>query len=270
MAGDADPPKLNANGSSKTSVIGRLNQSKGVLEKNLRDLPRLVRESGVDQYHAEKALACLTSIEQRINESLIRTGCQPLGRAVAPPLVFSDRRIATHTQPDVDAIAACWLAERYLFANESSQILFVPRNFEITDDCPYNCVLDLGRTHDPTRLLFDHKPPAVPDRHSTCATKLLWEHLRSAGHPVEHLSSVVELVWDGDSSRRRSRSAAYRASRSDGLHAEFHRLKQGSTDPMLYVAMRLWLDRQYPHSLPSSTSVDSRTKRLPVPQPPRR
>ena len=37
------------------------------------------------------------------------------------------RRIATHREPDANAIAAAWLAEAYLFAGEDVVVAFVPR-----------------------------------------------------------------------------------------------------------------------------------------------
>jgi hypothetical protein len=47
------------------------------------------------------------------------------------------RRIATHRQPDADALVAVWLAERFLFAGEPTEIVFVARTYGPGDAATY-------------------------------------------------------------------------------------------------------------------------------------
>src|SRR5438045_2621079 len=66
-----------------------------------------------------------------------------------------------------------------------------------------DCLVDVGNTFDPARHLFDHKPPAFPSRHDSCAAKLVWEHLLALGKPVQHLEQLVLAVFAWDSVKRR-------------------------------------------------------------------
>lgn len=153
------------------------------------------------------------------------------------------KQIATHTRPDADALAASWLAQRFLFAGEESQVVFVSRSWTSASRRRFSCVLDVGRAHDPERLLFDHKPPALPDRNSSCATKLIFKYLQERGHPVEHLEPLIEVVHEGDRRPPRATSPALRASRSQGFHALVARQKAlGRSDAQLFEAASLWLD----------------------------
>lgn len=152
------------------------------------------------------------------------------------------KRIATHKQPDGDALAALWLAERFLFVDEEIEIVFVSRGATIEADC----VVDVGNAHDPARLRFDHKPPAYADRNQHCATELLWQYLREQGKPVAHLSEWVSVVHEGDSTPPRSPSPALRSSRTEGYHRAVADARQTATDDLsLYRAVAAWLDRQF-------------------------
>jgi hypothetical protein len=79
------------------------------------------------------------------------------------------RRIITHANPDGDALVSAWLAERYLFAGEAAEVLFVPRKRVLGCLRPGDCLVDVGNAFDPAHHLFDHKPPALPSRHDSCA-----------------------------------------------------------------------------------------------------
>src|SRR3954447_18726866 len=87
------------------------------------------------------------------------------------------KRIATHSKPDADAVAAAWLAETFMFPGEDVEVVFVPRLRPGQPTPAADCVVDVGCAFDPKRLIFDHKPPAFADRNATCATRLVWEHL---------------------------------------------------------------------------------------------
>jgi hypothetical protein len=153
------------------------------------------------------------------------------------------KRIATHSAPDADALVAAWLAQRFLFPGEASEVVFVPRDYRPPPVPAHDAVVDVGRAHDPARLLFDHKPPAFEDRDSTCATRLLWEHLLALGRPVAHLADLVQAVHDGDAVSRRGGSQAYKRSRESGLHALVAAARiQGHPDAGMHALAARWLD----------------------------
>ena len=110
------------------------------------------------------------------------------------------KRIITHSKPDADAIAAAWLAETVLFPGDEVEVVFVPRPRPGRPAPHADCVVDIACVHDPERLFFDHKPPAFDDRNATCATRLVWEHVRSLGRPVAHLEALDHVVHEGDRS----------------------------------------------------------------------
>src|SRR5207302_6691572 len=79
-----------------------------------------------------------------------------------------------------------------LLRHPTGSILFpYPTLFRSRRWDDFDCVVDIGRTHDPRRLRFDHKPPAFPDRNQTCAAKLVWEFLLQQGRPLGHLVDLI-------------------------------------------------------------------------------
>ena len=159
---------------------------------------------------------------------------------------ITPKRIVTHKRPDVDALVSVWLAERFLFAGQPIEVLFVDYSCAVERLLGVDCITDLGGVYCRKRLIFDHKPPAFVDRHATCAAKLLWQYLRSRRHSVDHLADLVQLVHDGDSARLRPKSLAFKQSRADGLHAAVRRWKiEGKSDDELYRRTKTRLDRRY-------------------------
>lgn len=159
---------------------------------------------------------------------------------------ITPKRIVTHKRPDVDALVSVWLAERFNFAGQPIEVLFVEYSCDVDQLTGVACVVDLGGVYCRKRLIFDHKPPAFADRHATCAAILLWQFLRLRRHSVDHLANLVQLVHDGDSARLRPTSLAFKQSRADGLHAAVRRWKsEGMCDAELYRQTRTWLDRRY-------------------------
>jgi hypothetical protein len=153
------------------------------------------------------------------------------------------KRIATHKQPDPDAVVAAWLAERYLFHGQSVEVVFIARKQPVQDKQVADCVVDAWNIHDPKQLIFDHKPPAFADRNETCATKLVWDYLVSQGKSVRHLVSLVQAVHEGDRNPPVKGGAALKQSRQNGFHAYFKRVRPlCSSDEDLYSRMRAWLD----------------------------
>lgn len=151
--------------------------------------------------------------------------------------------VATHKQPDGDALAALWLAERFLFREQDVKIVFVGRGASASLAMA-DCVVDVGNEYDTARLRFDHKPPAFTDRNTWCAARLVWEHVRKMGQDVEHLAKWIAVVHEGDSNPPRSPSDALKASRTDGFHAAVAHARRDHTgdDAMIYGAVRAWLD----------------------------
>jgi hypothetical protein len=151
-------------------------------------------------------------------------------------------RIATHSKPDADALVAAWIAERFLFRSHQCQVEFVDYSFRPSSKPDFDCVVDVGKTFNPARNIFDHKPPAFEDRHQSCAAKLIWEKVRKR-HRLSHLAELVELIHDGDAITRRSRSARYAHSNRTGLHAVIrHARNYSQSDQMLYQAIKAYLD----------------------------
>lgn len=154
------------------------------------------------------------------------------------------KRIITHAALDGDAIAATWLVEKFIFTEETVKVSFVARSFQVSSSSTWEAIVDVGRVHDPARLIFDHKPPAFRDRNLTCATRLVWDHLRANGKSVDHLTDLVLAVHEGDRFPRTKSLGYLSESLKNGFHA---RLTQGRKrcqgDGSLYLAMRAWLNR---------------------------
>lgn len=222
----------------------------GLLAKNVRNVPVLQEaHRPVDE---EKGLAMRLTIEirdvaDRANRATRRRfqvadeGHRVRGQA--KPTV----RIITHTKPDGDAIVGVWLAERYLFAGKSVEILFVERGRVLGAYSAGDCLVDVGNTHDPENLFFDHKPPAFPSRYDSCAAKLIWEHIRRKRRPVGHLKDLILAVYAVDAATKRAEyRKQYDESQKNGFHAELKRIKAlNPSDADVYRAARSWLDGKY-------------------------
>jgi hypothetical protein len=223
----------------------------GLLAKNARDLPHLKPEHHPTAEEQRKALSLCEQIVA-VAQPALRSARKKWGNLDAQlrvrPAGKVARRIITHADPDGDALVAAWLAERYLFAGEAVEILFVPRSRVLGCLRIGDCLVDVGNTFDPARHLYDHKPPALPSRHDSCAAKLVWEHLLNNGKPVKHLEDLVLAVFAWDSVKRRHEFAAQAtASKRNGFHAALDAAKQkGLNNATLYRHLRRWLNNAYP------------------------
>ncbi|MCA9071760.1 MAG: hypothetical protein KDA84_22690 [Planctomycetaceae bacterium] len=269
------PPKKRRSGKTQpinspdvtfNQVLSNLKTAMSKLKKNTRDVSQMAEKLGtlpsVDEV-AKTAIEVgrlLCGVQFLL--AALETGCIPvstnhrakdvLGIGEEYSCWFRDvalvtgtrKRIATHTRPDADALVSAWLTDRFLFPNDRCQVEFVARSPLSQDN--HDAVVDMGGRHDPTCLVFDHKPPAFPHRDEECASSLVWKHAQSLGCPVDHLESLVELVHDGDAITRRPRSQAYAQSRTNGLHAIINHAKGYSeSDPMLYQGIAAFLDARY-------------------------
>ncbi len=147
--------------------------------------------------------------------------------------------IVTHANPDLDAIVSAWLAQDFLFRDQPTEVLFVSRKVPEKVMQRADCLVDVGNTYCPECHRFDHKPPAFKNRNSTCATRLIWEHLRDSGVIVKHLEPLVQVTYEGDTHRN---SDALKQSRIDGAHAELRKLKRRYKKTAdIYQKMVAWL-----------------------------
>lgn len=221
-----------------------------LIAKNVFNVPNLLPDHLPT--NEEKQRACSLSEEAgRLAMKARDSARRMFGRADADLRVCSrkrpTRRVITHSLPDADALVSAWLAERFLFVNDSVEVLLVPRGRVLGAYRRGDCLVDVGNTHDPAHFFFDHKPPALSNRHDSCAAKLIWEHLRSRGGTVEHLQPLIFAVFAGDSAKQRLRYGyEYKWSMTDGFHAFLARTRlREATDAGVYRAARRWLDQTY-------------------------
>jgi hypothetical protein len=249
-------------------VVSRLSTAVTKLKKNTRDVPQMTEKLGagptvtdVAQIAVEAGriingvpilIAALEADQLSANSrccqrDLWGTGLEYakwLNRVPCPE--HASARIATHKKPDADALVSTWFTDRFLFPDRACRVDFVPRDFGPQDDATYDAVLDVGRMCDPSRLVFDHKPPAFEHRDEHCATSLVWHHARSVGCQAAELRELVELVHDGDAATRRQRSSAYARSRIRGLHALIKSARAyAQGDQMLYQGIAAYLDARF-------------------------
>lgn len=220
----------------------------GLLAKNVRNLPLLKVEHRPTANEQRQALDLCQQILGLARPALrlARKRWGHLDRHLwLRPNGPATRRIITHADPDGDALASAWLAERFMFAGAEVEVLFVRRERVLGCLRPGDCLVDVGNTFDPERNLYDHKPPALPSRHDSCATKLVWEHLLALGKPVQDLEQLVLAVFAWDSIKRRKQFAVQaKASKKEGFHAALDAAKKrGLNNVALYRHMRRWLDR---------------------------
>ncbi len=237
------------------------------LQKNARDVPRMIdrlkcqpdaRLLAVTAIESARILAGVSLIAKALGQNrqefrgkTCASDPWGIGSDYAQHLhEFSypsaERRLATHRKLDADAIVSTWIAERFLFPGQRCQIEFVARDFNPSLGSTFDAVLDVGKTHSPEDLTFDHKPPAFDHRDDNCATSLVWEHAIKNGARIKFLKKLVRLVHDGDAATRRNGSLVYKQSRETGLHAIVrHGREYAQSDLMLYRGVALYLDAQY-------------------------
>lgn len=219
----------------------------GLIAKNVRNVA--VLQSSHLPTAAQKELALQLTADARAIAVAARDAAR---RAFDPadaacrvrPVPTPTRRVITHAKVDGDAVAAAWLAERFLFAGEPVEVLFVPRERVWGAWRAGDCLVDVGNTHDPASLFFDHKPPACTSRHDSCAARMVWDRLVELGRPVRQLGPLVDVVYAGDSTRERVRfKDEYAASKRNGFHKALADAKAGcDTDADVYRTACQWLD----------------------------
>lgn len=158
--------------------------------------------------------------------------------------------IVTHVSPDMDAIGAVWLLQRF-GGMEGAEIKYV--NTGAPDPAVLEgaaAVVDTGREYDPARLRFDHHHLPGRAASETCATLQVFYHLTSGGgynHPLFYLNQIAALITSGDTGRKTD-GADW--SRIEGIHAMLSALKmRGAADYILMNYGCSWLDLIAEHSL---------------------
>jgi hypothetical protein len=263
-----DDSSIQNSGDCRFNIASNLKTALSKLKKTARDVPQTLEQLGSlpSVIQVAKTLVELgrilsgTHLFLAVRESCARECDFPvgklkdsdpwgIGKSYADSLVGlqacmpTARSIATHCKPDADALVAAWVAERYLFPGDRCHVVFVPRSFIPSKPDRYDCVVDVGCEHSVKRRLFDHKPPAFIDRNETCAAKLVWDQVRQRHPYTKQIDDLVNLVHSGDANTLRSRSARYRESRKNGLHAIIRCASDyAKSDQMLYQAIKVCLD----------------------------
>jgi hypothetical protein len=211
----------------------------GLIAKNVRNVPVLQAEHrptqnerriAIDLSDEASRIARRASILVRREFGNADSSCRVGRRSLCSV------RIITHSEPDGDAIVSAWLAERFLLVDEVAEVIFVPRPRVIGAHRPGDCLVDVGNTHDPGNLFFDHKRPAFRSRHASCAAKLVWDHVRGLGIDAQDLEPLIRAVFAGDSPKMRPvYEREYRESGTNGFHAELPRIRgAGASDAETY------------------------------------
>ncbi len=103
------------------------------------------------------------------------------------------KKIFTHINPDLDAVASCWLLKRFLSGWEDAQIVFIEANASTLAD---------GSIDNEPDILYVDVGRGKLDHHQTgedlSATRLCWEYIKNKRGEKElsklELSAVEELV----------------------------------------------------------------------------
>lgn len=225
-------------------VCDELNRVTSWVEKCVRDIPRL----GICKLwpSREATHSFLVRLYEMISDLKIIINITTGGNPAHDrrwQMTDGRKRVATHKKPDVDALTAVWLVERFLFKSKV-EVIFLDYQHDWLRGPRADCVVDMAGLHYPRLLLFDHKLPSREDKLETCATRLVWEYLIDLGTRVAHLEDLVHTVHAGDSPSKRRLSTGYQDSKREGLHARHSDAKrQGMDDLGLYHEVRSWLNR---------------------------
>lgn len=157
--------------------------------------------------------------------------------------------IVTHVSPDMDAIGAVWLLQRF-GGMQDHEVRFVNTGTPDPDVLSgAAAVVDTGREHDPARLRFDHHHLPGRAASETCATLQVFYHMTNGGdynHPLFYLNQIAALITSGDTGRKTD-GADW--SRIEGIHAMLSALKmRGAADHILMNYGCSWLDLIAEHS----------------------
>ncbi len=230
----------------------------GLIAKNVRNVAVLQPTHRPTLQQKELALELTRTalqLARRTRDSVRREFGRADDVCHVRPGKAATRRVITHDRIDGDGVVAAWFAEQFLFEGVSVEILFVPPNRELGAYRVGDCLVDVGRTHDPKNLFFDHKPPACADKRDSCATRQVWDHLAKLGRDVKHLKPLVNVVFaEHSTSERPWFKDEYAESKRSGFHKALADAKvTHETDAGVYRVMRQWLNR---HDKKTATRKD--------------
>ncbi len=110
--------------------------------------------------------------------------------------------IVTHTAPDLDAIGYVWMLKRFWPGFAEAGIKLMPSNRvdrAVLDAA--DSVGDVGGVYDPGEWRFDHHHLPGAESTSTCAAKMVWQHLLGLGVEGGYLKPLIEVIYQGDLAR---------------------------------------------------------------------
>jgi hypothetical protein len=160
------------------------------------------------------------------------------------------RRIAAPRRHGLNTAVAVWLTERFRFAGEATDVLFLPNQSPPPKGKAFDAVIDFGPAH------AVHSSPLrkSPEGGRTWgkAARAVWTELLIKGRPVAHLIDLIDAVEDERSAKT---SACVR-----GLYDLF--LQDIRPEMRGYQLIREWLDK-YDRELKSCSDAGCRWDRVP-------
>lgn len=178
-------------------------------------------------------------------------------------LIDSGAMIATHTNPDLDAIGGVWLLQRF-GGLEDARIEYVNTGNPPADVLAQAAaVVDTGQRLDWSKLRFDHHHLPGAKSNETCATLEVFKFL-NRDQDLDYLFPLVNLIYHGDTGREEADQ-----SRLTGIHALLSGLKAGyrehgemasNTDIMSYgCALLSTLEIQLRNQAKAVAELDEKT-----------
>lgn len=168
--------------------------------------------------------------------------------------------IITHVSPDLDAIGAVWLLQRF-GGLESADVRFVNTGNPPADLLEAAiAVCDTGREYDPRRLRFDHHHLPGAEANATCATQQVYHWLIIARPNTDwsYLGPIVDLIYAGDTGKPEANE-----SRRRGIHAQHSALKaRGASDYVLLNDGYAMLDLLAEHAKARQEAADTLSAHL--------
>src|SRR5579859_8114693 len=128
--------------------------------------------------------------------------------------------IATHVSPDWDAIASCWLLQRYGGMQDASIVFVNTGNPDQAVLESADAVVDTGKALDPATRRFDHHQLPEPQATDASAAMHVYGHLTGLDSGLWYLLPLIQLIHNGDIG---GSGAAF--SRELGIHALLSAMK---------------------------------------------
>jgi len=144
----------------------------------------------------------------------------------------------THVSPDGDSALFAWLVSRFPGQGQEVTHKFINLNTPAPELIAFaDFVGDCGGIYDPDRGCFDHHHLLPVEALSTCAARMLFEHLIHNGYKIKYLTPLVLLIWQGDIMSQESAE-----SREVGFHSllSAYKAEKHTDSEILEFAFRLF------------------------------